>query len=88
MLNPCSNDFQYVSKWNAAKFNNCNSKILQSKYNTVTLLKNLNLLKTKAIKSLPDAVAMFMIERKSKTNEKIINDYFCVWTCLNSHGKL
>ena len=30
VLNPCSNDFQYARKWNAVKFNNCNSKILQS----------------------------------------------------------
>ena len=39
-------------------------------------------------KFLPEAVAMFMIEPKSKSNKKIINNYFCIWTCLNSHGKL
>ena len=25
---------------------------------------------------------------QAKSNKKIINNYFCVWTCLNSHGKL
>ena len=39
-------------------------------------------------KFLPEVVAMFMIEPKSKSNKKIINNYFCSWTCLNSHGKL
>ena len=39
-------------------------------------------------KFLPEAVVMFIIEPKSKSNKKIINNYFCVWTCLNSHGKL
>ena len=39
-------------------------------------------------KFLPEAVAMFMIEPKSKSIKKTINNYFCLWTCLNSHGKL
>ena len=29
-----------------------------------------------------------MIEPKSKSNKKIINNYFCIWTSLNSHEKL
>ena len=37
---------------------------------------------------LPEAVTRFMIKPKSKSNKKIINNYFCVWTWLNSHGKL
>ena len=46
------------------------------------------LVKLSGNKFLPEVVAMFMIEPKSKSNKKIINNYFCVWTCLNSHGKL
>ena len=37
---------------------------------------------------LPEGVTRFMIKPKSKSNKKIINNYFCVWTWLNSHGKL
>ena len=39
-------------------------------------------------KFVPEGVVMLMIEPKSKSNKKIINNYFCIWTCLNSHGKL
>ena len=39
-------------------------------------------------KFLPEAVVMLMIEPKSMSNKKIINSYFCIWTCLNSHEKL
>ena len=47
-----------------------------------------SLAKLSGNKFLPEAVARFMIEPKSKWSKKIINNYFCVWTCLNSHGKL
>ena len=47
-----------------------------------------SLAKLSGNKFLPEAVVMFMIEPKSKLNKKIINNYFCVWTCLNSDGKL
>ena len=30
---------------------------------------------------------MFMAEPKSKSSKKVVNDYFCIWTCLNPHGK-
>ena len=47
-----------------------------------------SLAKLSGNKFFPEAVAMYMIEPKSKSNKKIINNYFCVWTCLNSHEKL
>ena len=47
-----------------------------------------SLAKLSGNKFRPEAVTMFMIEPKSKSTKKIINNYFCVWTCLNSHGKL
>ena len=47
-----------------------------------------SLAKLSGNKFLPKAVAMFMIEPRSKSNKKIINNYFWVCTCLNSHGKL
>ena len=47
-----------------------------------------SLAKLLAKKFLPAAVAMFMIEPKSKTTKKIINNCFCFLTCLNSHGEL
>ena len=38
-------------------------------------------------KFLPEAEALFMIELKPRSNKNIINNYFCIWTCLNSQGK-